>query len=95
MDRWEVLLFIKLLQKHVQQGIVVGRIHEAETDVFIIQKWESRAVADHQTFPDRCLKEIHGGDIIPQNLHKNEVSVRRIIFYGRTGVQNPADPFPF
>ena len=88
-------LLIKLFQKHLQQCIVVGWIHETEADVFIIQEWEGRAVTDHQTFPDRCFKEIHGCNIVPQDTHQNEVAMRRVIFYRWAVIQDPADALTF
>ena len=91
---WEVLviLFVQLLEQDVQKSIVIRRIHETETDIFVVQKWECRAVTDHQSLSDRCLKQIHGGHIIPEDADENEIAVRRVIFDVRTLVKDTADP---
>ena len=37
-DVWEVLviLFVQLLEQDVQKSIVICRIHETETDIFVV-----------------------------------------------------------
>lgn len=60
-----VFQLIQYGQKNLCQLIIYLGLHKAETDEFIVQEGEGRAVSDHEALLYRSLEEIHRGDILP------------------------------
>ena len=56
-------------------------MHDAETDIFVVQEREGRTVSDHHAFADAVVKEFIGGHILFQDLHEYEVGSRLIDLY--------------
>ena len=69
-----------LLHQALNQAVIHFPAHEAEPDIFVIQKWKRRAVPYHHFFPDCPVEQFIRGESVRQETHQHEISAGRIWF---------------